>query len=70
MTYFSTVCDAARGLSPNAVCEQQGAFVNTAMVMDLSSDAQRNELASFHYPVLPVLRTKDSTALLHCGILI
>ena len=29
---------------------------------------QRDELAPFHCPVPPVLRTKDSTALLRCGI--
>src|SRR5262249_45109297 len=29
---------------------------------------QRDEIASFHWPVPPVLRTKDSTALLGCGI--
>src|SRR6266481_5793467 len=29
---------------------------------------ERDELAPFHCAVPPVLRTKDSTALLHCGI--
>src|SRR5262249_13961106 len=29
---------------------------------------ERDELAPFHCPVPPVLRTKDSTALLRCGI--
>src|SRR5262249_27567324 len=29
---------------------------------------ERDELAALHYPIPPVLRTKDSTALLRCGI--
>jgi hypothetical protein len=33
-----------------------------------SAAEQRDELAPFHCAVAPVLRIKDSTALLHCGI--